>query len=142
MTVPRYGYTDAHRGVELEQTYPSCLTDAEWALVEDLFDNTGNRGVPPQYDRRVLADAFCYLVRTGCSWRMLLKEFPVWRNVHRTFLRWSEQGKFEQMHDRLREQWREHEGRSAAPTAAVLDAPSTRGSPQCGDSEYDAGKKV
>ena len=72
-TKPRYGYTDAHRRVEPEQTYPSCLTDAEWALVEDLFDNTGNRGVPPQHDRRVLVDACCYVVRTGCSWRMLPK---------------------------------------------------------------------
>ena len=141
-TAPRYGYTDAHRRVTAEQTYPSCLTDAEWALVENLFDNTGNRGVPPQYDRRVLVDACCYVVRTGCSWRMLPKEFPVWQNVYRTFRRWSEQGKFEQMHDRLREQWREREGRTAAPTAAVLDAQSTRGSPQGGDSGYDAGKKV
>lgn len=141
-TAPRYGYTDAHRCVKPEQTYPSCLTDAEWALVEDLFDNTGNRGVPPQYARRALVNACCYVVRTGCSWRMLPKAFPVWQNVYRTFRRWSQQGKFEQMHDRLREQWREREGRMAAPTAAVLDAQSTRGSPQGGDNGYDAGKKV
>ncbi len=138
----RYGYTQAHRRLEPEQTYPSCLTDAEWALVEDLFDNDGGRGKPPQYTRRLLADACCYVVRTGCSWRMLPKGFPPWQNVYRTFRRWSEQGKFEQMHDRLRGQWREREGRPVTPTAAVLDAQSTRGSPQGGDSGYDAGKKV
>jgi transposase len=82
------------------------------------------------------------VVRTGCSWRMLPKGFPPWQNVYRTFRRWSEQGKFEQMHDRLRTQWREREGRAGAPTAAVLDAQSTRGSPQGGDTGYDAGKKV
>lgn len=138
----RYGYTEAHRRLEPEQTYPSCLTDAEWALVEDLFDNTGNRGVPPQYSRRVLVDACCYVVRTGCAWRMLPKGFPAWQNVYRTFRRWSEQGRFEQMHDRLRAQWREREGRRAEPTAAVIDAQSTRGSPQGGDTGYGAGKKV
>ncbi len=122
---PRYGYTKAHRRLEPEQTYPSCLTDAEWALVEDLFDNTGQRGVPPQYERRALVDACCYVVRTGCSWRMLPKGFPTWQNVYRTFRRWSEQDKFEQMHDRLRAQWREREGRVASPTAAVVDAQST-----------------
>ncbi|MGB0714018.1 MAG: transposase [Gammaproteobacteria bacterium] len=100
-TAPRYGYTEAHRRVEPEQTYPSCLTDAEWALVEDLFDNTGHRGIPPRYERRTLVDACCYVVRTGCSWRMLPEGFPAWQNVYRTFRRWSEQGKFEQMHDRL-----------------------------------------
>lgn len=139
---PRYGYTDAHRRLEPEQTYPSCLTDAEWGLVEDLFDNGGGRGTPPQYSRRLLVDACCYAVRTGCAWRMLPKAFPPWQNVYRTFRRWSEQGKFEQMHDRLRARWREREGRQAEPTAAVLDAQSTRGSPQGGDNGFDAGKKV
>jgi transposase len=139
---PRYGYTDAHRRQEPEQTYPSCLTDAEWSLVADLFEQTGGRGLPPRISRRTLVDACCYVVRTGCSWRMLPVHFPRWQNVYRTFRRWSEQGKFERMHDRLRAQWRERQERAAEPTAAVLDAQSTRGSPQGGDTGYDAGKKV
>jgi transposase len=139
---PRYGYTPAHRRQAPEQTYPSSLTDAEWALVEDLFDNTAGRGTPPQYPRRALVDACCYVVRTGGAWRMLPQGFPPWQNVYRTFRRWSEQGKFEQMHDRLRTQWREREARASAPTAAVLDAQSTRGSAQGGDTGYDAGKQV
>ena len=138
----RYGYTDAHRRLEPGQRYASCLTQREWTLVEDIFDNTGKRGVPPEYPRRLLVDACCYVVRTGCSWRMLPKEFPPWQNVYRSFRRWSEQGKFEQMHDRLRGLWREREGRADEPTAAVLDAQSTRGSPQGGECGYDAGKKV
>lgn len=138
----RYGYTDAHRRLEPEQRYPSCLTDAEWSLVEELFDNTGKRGVPPAYSRRLLVDACCYVVRTGCAWRLLPKEFPPWQNVYRSFRRWSEQGKFEQMHDKLRAMWREREGRVSEPTAAVLDAQSTRSSPQGGEHGYDAGKKV
>jgi transposase len=138
----RYGYGDAHRRMEPEQAYPSCLTDAEWALVEAVFDNTGKRGVPPEYPRRLLVDACCYVVRTGCAWRMLPKEFPPWQNVYRSFRRWSDQGKFEQMHDRLRAMWREREGRASEPTAAVLDAQSTRSSPQGGERGYDAGKQI
>jgi hypothetical protein len=46
------------------------------------------------------------------------------------------------MHDRLRTQWREREDRNAAPAAAVLDAQSTRSSPQGGEHGIDAGKKV
>lgn len=141
-TQPRYGYTEDHRRLAPEQIYPSCLTDAEWALVEDLFSNECGRGLPPQYPRRLLVDACCYVVRTGCSWRMLPKGFPPWQNVYRTFRRWAEQGKFERMHDRLRAQWRERQGRTTEPTAAVLDAQSTRSSPQGGESGYDAGKKV
>ncbi len=138
----RFGYTDTHRRTAPEQTYPSSLTDAEWALVADVFSNDGGRGTPAQYPRRLLVDACCYVVRTGGSWRMLPKEFPAWQNVYRTFRRWTSQGKFEQMHDRLRAQWREREGREASPTTAILDAQSTRGSPQGGESGYDAGKKI
>lgn len=138
----RYGYTEAHRRLAPEQRYPSSLTDAEWELVKDIFDSGGGRGKPARYPRRQLVDACCYVVRSGGSWRMLPKEFPPWQNVYRTFRRWTEQGKFELMHDRLREQWRERLGREATPTAAALDAQSTRSSPQGGESGYDAGKKI
>lgn len=138
----RYGYTAAHREQAPEQAYPSSLTDAEWALVADLFENGGGRGLPPRWPRRAVLEACLYVVRTGCSWRELPKGFPHWQNVYRTFRRWSAQGKFEQMHDRLRARWREREGRQARPTAAVLDAQSTRHSPQGGPSGFDAGKKV
>ena len=42
----------------------------------------------------------------------------------------------------LRELWRSREERAPEPSAAVLDAQSTRSSPQGGPSGYDAGKKV
>lgn len=138
----RYGYQDWHRTQGSEQGYASSFTDAEWALVADIFDNREGRGIPPRYPRRALVDACCYVVRTGCSWRMLPREFPPWKNVYRTFRRWAAEGRFEAMHDRLRNQWREREGRSPGPTAAVLDAESTRSSPQDGPAGFDAGKKV
>jgi len=138
----RYGYTEAHRRAGPADGYPSSLTDAEWERVADLFESAGSRGLPPRIPRRALLDACCYVVRTGCAWRMLPREFPHWDNVYKTFRRWSAQGKLEQMHDRLRAQWREREERRPLPSAAILDAQSTRGSPQGGPSGYDAGKKV
>ena len=105
---------------------------------KDLFEQPGKRGRPPQYSRwRGMVNACCYVVRNGCSWRMLPHEFPPWENVYRTFRRWAAGGKFEQMHDRLRELWRSREERAPEPTAAVLDAQSTRSSPQGGPSGYD-----
>lgn len=124
-----YDYNESHRRQLPEQRYPSCLTDTEWALVADLFESQGGRGVPPLHSRRTLVEACCYVVRTGCSWRMLPLDFPHWDNVYKTFRRWSAQGKFEQMHDRLRAQWREREERADSPSAAILDSQSTRSSP-------------
>jgi transposase len=138
----RYGYTDAHRRQTPEQTYPSCLTDAEWALVQSLFENPGGRGLPPRFSRRLMVDACCYVVRNGCAWRSLPVNFPPWQNVYRTFRRWSAQGRFEHMHDRLREQWRLRASQEPTPDIAILDAQSTRTSPQGGEHGFDAGKKV
>ena len=138
----RDGYSEVHRRFDAQQRSPSCLTDAEWSLVKDLFENEGRRGKPAQVSRRELVDACCYVVRSGCAWRMLAREFPPRHNVYKAFRRWSAQGKFERMHDRLRELWRQREGRDQAPSAAVLDAQSTRGSPQGGPSGYEAGKKI
>ncbi|SDZ32439.1 Transposase [Variovorax sp. YR634] len=136
----RYGYTGAHRR-KAGSHYSTDLTDAEWALVADLFERpAGGRGAPARYERRHLANACCYVLRTGCAWRLLPLSFAPWQAVYKAFVRWVEVGAFEKMQDRLRQQWRM--GRGAEPTAAVIDAQSTRSSPQGGDSGFDAGKKV
>lgn len=70
------------------------------------------------------------------------KTFPPWQAVYKTFARWAAAGVFEQMQDRLREQWRSRVGHADTPTAAVIDAQSNRSSPQGGESGFDAGKKI
>lgn len=140
----RYGYTEAHRAQpSAVEQYASSLTDAEWALAADLFEQPeGSRGRPAKYGRRTMVDACCYVLRTGCAWTMLPKSFPPWLTVHKSFSRWAAQGKFEELQQRLREQWRQRIERNAMPSAAVIDSQANRISPQGGTSGYDAGKKV
>lgn len=138
----RVGYTERHRRVDGPSGMNTDLTDAEWALVADLFERHGRRGAPATHDRRVLVNACCYVVRTGCAWRLLPKSFPHWRAVYKAFRGWAQAGTFEAMHDRLRQQWRDRIGRNPQPTAAIIDAQSTRSTAQGGDTGFDAGKKV
>ena len=139
----RYGYNSKHRNDATDQQYPSSLTNAEWELAADLFElPAGKAGRPAKYERRLMVDACCYVLRTGCAWTMLPKTFPPWLSVHKTFSRWALQGKFEQLQGRLAQQWRERIERMTPPRAAVIDSQSTRISPQGGDSGFDAGKKV
>ncbi len=120
-----YGYRPHHRRKGTPTTYPSHVTDAEWELVRDLFEHRGP-GRPEQHSRRSIFDAISYVVRSGCPWRMLPKDFPKWQLVYTTFRAWSADDRFERMNDRLREQWRIREGRAAEPTASVLDSQSVR----------------
>lgn len=141
-TQRRYGYTDAHRDEGEADRYAGGLTEAEWALAEDLFEAQDPQGQPPRHARRDLVNACFYVLRTGCAWRLLPKDFRPWPAVHKAFSRSAARGTFEQLHDRLRAQWRERLGKHARPSAAILDSQSTRISPQAGESGYDAGKKV
>ena len=137
----RYGYTARHRDPGDATRYPASLTDAEWAIVADLFATRGP-GKPAKYPRRLVVDACCYVVRAGCAWRMLPKDFPPWQDVYAHFRRWTDKKLFEGMHDRLRGMWREREKRDVNPTAVIIDSQSVKTSPQGGPKGFDAGKKV
>lgn len=138
----RYGYKPAHRRSDGPSGMNTDLTDAEWALVSDLFERAGGRGTPARYERRHMVNACCYILRTGCAWRLLPKTFPPWQAVYKAFSRWAAAGVFERLHDRLRQQWRERMGKAPEPTAGIIDAQSTRSTAQGGDTGFDAGKKV
>ena len=138
----RYGYTAAHRRGDGASGMNTDVTDAEWALIADLFERQGQRGTPPRYERRLMVNACCYALRTGCAWRLLPKTFPPWQATYKCFSRWAAGGVFEAMHDRLRQQWRQRMGKAAQPTAAIIDTQSTRSTLQGGDTGFDAGKKV
>jgi transposase len=89
-----------------------------------------------------MLDACIYVLRSGCSWRMLPKDFPPWQAVYRTFRRWLARGLFETMYDELRALWRSRQRRAPDPTGAILDSQSVKTSTQGGPKGYDAGKKV
>lgn len=96
------------------KTYPSDLSDAEWALIAPLLPPpksgppTGGR---PATDRRPIIDAILYVARTGCSWRQLPVDFPPWRTAYHYFAAWAADHTLDSVHDALRAQVRQAEGR-------------------------------
>jgi transposase len=83
--------------------YPSDLSDQEWAILEPLLSSAEKRGRPPKWPHRHVADAVFYLLRSGCSWRMLPREYPPWQTVYYHFRKWRIDGRLHRAHDRLRE---------------------------------------
>ncbi len=123
--------------------YPSDLTDAEWALLEPLLESPERRGRPPKWAARRVADAVFYLLRSGCAWRMLPREYPPWQTVYYHFWKWRGDGRLRQAHDRLREAVREAEGRDRDPSGAVIDSQAVKGTGAGGPERgYDGAKRL
>ena len=89
-----------------EEPYPSSLTQREWEIVRPLLPERGKLGRPPRYTRRELLDAILYVVRSGCTWRMMPKEFPHWRLVYYYFTKWHGLGVWQKLNDALRDRVR------------------------------------
>ena len=68
--------------------YPSDLDDKEWQLLEPLLPPPKPGGRPVKYPRREIVNAIRYVLRTGCSWRMLPHDLPPWRIVFHYFRTW------------------------------------------------------
>lgn len=55
-------------------SYPTDLTDAQWAILEPLLQHSDGPGRPTELDLRTVANALLYKNRTRCQWRMLPSE--------------------------------------------------------------------
>src|SRR5262245_50325771 len=68
--------------------YPCDLTDAEWALLAPLLPAPARRGRPRAWPLRLLINALFYVLRTGCAWRYLPREYPPWQTAYTTWRQW------------------------------------------------------
>ncbi len=75
---------------------------------------------------RALLGGVPYVLRTGCAWRHLPRDFPPWQTTLRWFLRLARAGAFERLAHAPAMANREQAKRDASPTAAVVDAQAAR----------------
>ena len=104
--------------------------------------NPRRGGRPLKFDRRLILDTVLYVLRTGCSWRLVPHDLAPWDAAYRWFRAWSADGTWRQVHEALRDRVREGDGRDAEPTAAVLDSQSAKSAEGGEAIGYDAGKRV
>jgi putative transposase len=105
------------------QSYPSDISDEQWPLIEPhLPVYPGGR--PRKTDLRDVVDAIFYILRTGCQWRYLPKDFPPKSTVWRYFDEWRHNGTLDTIHDLLRKKVRTQEKPYAPRTTASVDSQS------------------
>jgi putative transposase len=120
--------------------YPSDLKDKDWELIKHHFD-TGKYGNRAVHSRRSLINGILYVVKTGCQWRMLPKDFPPWKTVYGYFRRLSLLGIWEKVLADLVAKKRVKQGRNEHPSLLIIDAQSVRTAGKGEQRGFDGGKK-
>ena len=61
--------------------YSTDLSDAQWALIEPHLPPPRRGGRRRAVNLRAVINAIFYLLRSGCQWRLLPRDFPPWGTV-------------------------------------------------------------
>ena len=100
--------------------YPTNLTDKQWQVTENILDPQHRKR---KYPLRDIMNAIMYILKTGCQWRMLPKDFPPHNTVFYYFNKWKLEGAFEELMDTLHRMVRKLMGREEHIVVDTLGLP-------------------
>ncbi len=98
--------------------YPSSLSDAEWDRLQEVLPCSRLRW----HTLRSIFDAVFYVLRTGCPWRYLPCNFPLWQTVYYHFKQFCRTGLWTRLYRALRDAERRRVGKDPDPSAPIIDA--------------------
>ena len=86
--------------------YETDVSDAEWELLKPLIyqpeARRGRGGWRDPNSARACLDAIRYVLKSGCQWSLLPKEFAPKSTVHDALSTWTKQGLRERINEALR----------------------------------------
>lgn len=77
------------------------LSDEQYAQVADLLPGNGGRG-GQWNDHRPLLDGILHALANGGRWRSMPERFGPWQTVYDRFRKWTREGLWDRILDRLR----------------------------------------
>ncbi|MGH7962278.1 MAG: IS5 family transposase [Candidatus Binatia bacterium] len=126
--------------------YPSDVTEEEWAAIAPLIPPARRGGRKRTVNIREVFNGLMYVLSTGCQWRALPKDLPPRSTIFHYFRVWEAEGTLRRIQATLYGRCREHAGRSASPTAGIIDSQSVKSAEKGGagvdPAGFDAGKQV
>ena len=77
------------------------LTESEWQSIATILPSERGRRGRPAKSNRTMVNAIIWIMRTGSPWRDLPEYYGPWKSVYTRFSRWSEQGIWEQVLEKV-----------------------------------------
>jgi|SRR5215207_699272 len=107
--------------------YPTDLSEEEFSHIEvHLPAARHRRGRPKIHTPPEIFNAIFYVLKSGCPWRLLPRDFPPWRSVYHWFRAWRIAGTFERLNAALGEALRTRLARNPQPSAAIVDSQTVK----------------
>lgn len=103
--------------------YTSDLTDSQWEIIVPFLKEDGYRSIDK---KREFINAVLYIVKTGCQWRNLPKDFPKWKSVYTFFSRAKRNGTWDKILRHMVNKTHINAGRNENPSYGLIDSQSAK----------------
>ena len=118
--------------------YTSDMTNSQWEIIKTILKKEKYRNIE---NKREQINAVFYVVKTGCQWRNLPKDFPNWKTVYSFYRRACLNGIWIKIQKELVKKTRISNGKKENPTYALIDSQSVKTVSGNENRGYDGGKK-
>ncbi len=71
-------------------SYPSDISREQFEEIRTILESARKKTKPRKLELFEVFNALLYVVKTGCQWRALPKDYPKYGTVHKYFRMWSE----------------------------------------------------
>ena len=108
--------------------YASDLSDAQWSQIEALLPQHDPRrgGRPRIWPLREIFNAFFYIEKTGCQWRLIPSDLPPKETVWGHFRQFRDEGTLEKIRLALNKTVRLKAGKAQSPSVLIADSQSAK----------------